>query len=68
VDWDGFGGGRSERIDVIDAATGVILDSRPLSGFANGVYLRWQVTGSVVIRVTNLKPGSNAVVNALFFN
>ena len=39
ADWDGYGGGRSERIDLIDAGTGTVLDSRTLSTFPNGEYL-----------------------------
>ena len=65
LDWDS-GGARSERFDVIDDATGAVLDTRTLSSFQNGVYLAWSLTGSVTVRVTNLDPGSNAVVSGLF--
>jgi hypothetical protein len=68
LDWDGYGGGRSERIDILNAATGGVLDSRTISGFGQGQYLSWNLTGNVVIRVTNLNPSSNAVVNGLFFS
>ena len=68
MDWDGYGGGRSQRIDLIDAGTGTVLDSRTLSNFANGEYLLWNVTGSVTIMVTNLNPNSNALINGLFLN
>jgi len=37
VDYDSLG--RSERVDVIDAGTGTILDSRSLSAFSGGQYL-----------------------------
>jgi hypothetical protein len=67
LDWDSYNGGRSERFDVIDTATGAVLDSRTLSNFPNGVYLVWNLSGNVTIRVTNLNPGSNAVVSGLFF-
>jgi hypothetical protein len=67
LDWDGYGGGRSERIDVVDDASGTVLDTRSLSSFQNGVYLAWIITGNVTIRVTNLNPGSNAVLSGLFF-
>src|SRR5262249_20107888 len=67
VDWDGFGGGRSERFDVIDNATGAVLDTETLSNFQNGAYLVWDLSGSVTIRVTNLNPNSNAVVSGIFF-
>jgi subtilisin family serine protease len=67
LDWDNYQGGRSERFDVTDAANGQVLDSRSLSGFQNGEYLVWNVSGHVTIEVTNLKASSNAVVSGLFF-
>jgi hypothetical protein len=66
LDWDNLGGGRSERIDLIDSVTGTLLNSQALSSFQNGKYLVWNVTGSITIRVTNLNPPSNAVLNGLF--
>jgi hypothetical protein len=67
ADYDGFGGGRNERIDVINNSTGTVLDSRTLSSFSGGEYLVWNLRGNVTIRVTNLNPASNAVVSGLFF-
>jgi hypothetical protein len=68
VDWDNWGGGRSERVDIVDDNTGNVLNSQTISGFQNGVYLVWNLTGSVTVRVTNLNPASNAVVEGLFFH
>ncbi len=67
LDWDGYGGGRSERVDVLDAASGAVLSTQTLSSFGQGEYLSWNLSGHVLIRVTNLNPDSNAVVNGLFF-
>jgi hypothetical protein len=64
VDWDG--GGRSETIEMRDAVTNGVLDTRTLSGFGGGQYLRWNVSGHVVIRVTNVT-GPNAVLSGVFF-
>jgi autotransporter-associated beta strand protein len=58
--------GRSEQIDVFDAATGSVLDSQTGSGFDNGEYLVWNLTGHVQIRITALA-GPDAVVSGLFF-
>ncbi|MBS1819489.1 MAG: S8 family serine peptidase [Acidobacteria bacterium] len=66
LDWD-TGGGRRERVDVLDAGSGATLDTRLMSGFQNGQYLVWAVSGHVVIRVTN-SGGLNAVVSGLFFD
>jgi uncharacterized protein (TIGR03437 family) len=38
-----------------------------LSNFTGGVYLVWNFTGHVIIRVTNTNISSNAVVSGLFF-
>ena len=65
ADWDNKG--RSEQVQIIDAATGTVLDTETLSSFTGGEYLSWNVSGNVVIKVTNLNPKANAVVNGLFF-
>src|SRR5262249_39616023 len=54
-------------IDVIDAASGTVLDSRTVSSFSGGQYLVWNVSGHVQFQVTNLVNGSNAVISGLFF-
>ncbi len=65
LDWDSAG--RVQRVDVIDTATGAVLDTRTVSGFAGGQYLGWDVSGAVSFRVTRLT-GPNAVVSGVFFN
>jgi len=65
VDWDNAG--RSEQIQITDAATGAVLDTQTVSSFSGGVYLEWRVTGSVLIQVTNVA-GPNAVISGLFFD
>jgi hypothetical protein len=62
LDW--ANGGRIERIDVLDAATGLVLDTRTVSAFSGGVDLVWSVSGHVVIQVTPL--ANNTVVSGLF--
>jgi subtilisin family serine protease len=66
-DYDGGANGRAERIDVIDYSTGTVLDTRSLSSFYSGLYVSWNVTGHVILRVTNTSP-VNAVVSAIFFD
>lgn len=63
LDWDGAGS-RQQRIEVLDAATGRVLDSRDLSSFQGGKYLSWNVAGAVTFRITNLN--SNAVLSGVF--
>jgi hypothetical protein len=64
LDWD-FGD-RSQTVDVLDAGTGQVLDSRSLSNFSGGVYLVWDIQGHVVLNVT-WTGGYNAVISGLFF-
>jgi PKD repeat protein len=66
LDWDSTA--RSERIDVLDASTGTVLNSQSVAGFHGGEYLVWNVSGHARIQVTNTSGGSpNAVVSGLFF-
>src|SRR5262249_6164317 len=70
LDWD-QNGARSERVDILDAATGSVLSTQSVSGFQNGEYLVWNVSGDVNIRITNLNDpnnlATNAVLSGLFF-
>lgn len=63
----GSGGTRSQRIELVDTNTGGILDSVTLSQFTNGVYLVWDITGTIRVNVTRLA-GPSAAVSALFLN
>ena len=65
LDWDRLG--RQERIDVVDAGTGTILDSRTITDLSGGVYETWNISGSVQFVITNLAgPNANAVVSGIF--
>jgi hypothetical protein len=69
LDWDKLNGGRSERVDVLDANNPTtILDMHTVSSFSGGEYLVWTISGHVLFRVTNLLGGNfNAVASGLFF-
>ena len=64
MDWDSKG--RAETVQIANATTGTVLDTRTLSGFTNGIYLVWNVSGSVTITVT-ARSGPNAVMSGVFF-
>lgn len=66
VDWDHLQ--RAEEIDVIDQVSGNVLDSEIVTAFDDGIYLNWNVTGTVVFRITNLGGGPNAVVSGIFID
>src|ERR1017187_8927080 len=65
VDWDHYNG-RTEKVDVIDA-NNTLLDTRSVASSVPGEYLVWNLSGHVILRVTNTNPSSNAVVSGLFF-
>jgi subtilisin family serine protease len=66
VDWDAWGGGRTQRVDILDS-NGNLLDSRNVSTFGSGQYLVWNLTGHVVAKFTSTNSNSNAVVSGIFF-
>jgi thermitase len=65
LDWDGANG-RSERIDIYDAVTNVLLDSQSVASFSGGKYLIWNFKGHVKIKVTSTG-AANGVVSGVFF-
>ena len=64
LDWDTTA--RAQTVDVLDATTGVVLSSQPVSSFNGGAYLVWDLKGHVQVRFTNTG-GVNAVLSGLFF-
>lgn len=64
LDWDGQG--RSESVQVTDAASGTVLDTRNVSNFSGGQWLVWNISGHVKITIT-CTGGLNAVASGLFF-
>jgi hypothetical protein len=63
LDWDNYG--RTERVDILDA-NNTLLDSRSVSNFQTGQYLVWNLSGHVIVKITNTS--SNAVLSGLFFD
>jgi hypothetical protein len=66
VDYDLYGGGRAERVDILDAG-GTVLSTQSVSAFSRGQYLVWNVSGHVMVRITNTNAASNAVLSGIFF-
>ena len=65
VDWDTTA--RQQRVDVVDAVTGIVLDSRSLGSYQGGQFLVWNLSGHVQLRFT-LLAGANAVLSGVFFD
>lgn len=55
LDWDS-GGVRTAQVQVIEADTGRILETRNIASYHLGAYLVWKVKGSVVFRFKNTGP------------
>ncbi len=53
-------------MQILDGESGAVLDTRSLSGFSNGIYLVWSLTGHVTVKFTNTGP-QNAVLSGMFF-
>jgi len=64
VDWDYRG--RAETIQIVDAQTKALLDSRSISSFTNGIYVVWNISGHVTFNVTSTS-GPNGVIGGAFF-
>ncbi|MGH9772798.1 MAG: hypothetical protein ACRD4Q_14055 [Candidatus Acidiferrales bacterium] len=64
LDWDAQG--RAETIQVYDANSGTLLDTRNISNFVGGTYIVWTISGHVTINVT-VNSGANAVISGAFF-
>lgn len=58
--------GRLQRVELVNRDTGAIVDLKTVTSFSNGIYLTWDLTGNVSIRLTPITV--NAVVSALFFD
>lgn len=59
--------GRSETVQITDAATNLVLASTDVNNFSKGDYLSYSISGNVKITIIN-DPGSlNAVASGIFF-
>ena len=65
VDWDTSA--RAEQIQISNASTGSVLDTETVTAFHGGVYLRWSVSGNLMIKFTKTA-GANAVLSGIFFD
>jgi hypothetical protein len=64
LDWEG---GRTQLVEVLDAATNTVLDTRTITNFTQGQYVVWQVSGRVRFRLTR-QGRFNAAYSAIFFD
>ena len=67
LDWDSSI--RSTRVDIIDAGNQQVLATQSVTGtgYHNGVHLKFDLRGHVIIRLTNTG-SSNTVISGLFFD
>src|SRR5215813_1658112 len=65
LDWDRLG--RAQRIEIFEAETAALLDSREVSDCKEGKYLAWTLSGRLRLRVAPMG-SSDAVVSGLFID
>ncbi|MDX1950855.1 MAG: chitobiase/beta-hexosaminidase C-terminal domain-containing protein [Verrucomicrobiota bacterium] len=65
LDWDNLG--RVQTVELFDAVSGALLDTRTISNFSEGKYLVWNIKGNVRFRFQK-SVGPNAIVSGLFFD
>ena len=66
LDWPEIAG-RSEQVQITDAATNAVLDTETVTNFGGGEYLQWQISGNVVITVEGLA-FRKALLSGIFFD
>lgn len=66
LDWDR--NGRNLTIQVLDAESGKVLDTRDLQTYVNGKYLLWSVRGHVVFHLINASGWTNPALSGVFFD
>lgn len=65
VDYDRAG--REQRLEILDQSTGNRIEEATISDFGNGVWVSYNLSGRVSIKVTRLA-GPNAVLSGVFFD
>jgi hypothetical protein len=58
---------REQTIQFFDAMTGVLLDETTLTEFTTGVWLSYEVTAPVIVRLI-AERGPNAVLSGIFLD
>jgi hypothetical protein len=66
LDWDGSNQ-RSQQIDILNATTNAVLDSRSVTSFSTGKYMVWHISGHVTIKITRTGIW-NSVIGGIFFD
>jgi len=64
LDWDNHG--RAQSIQVLNASTSAVLDTRSATAFGSGQYWVWNISGHVQF-VFTLTAGANSTVSGVFF-
>lgn len=65
LDWDTTA--RVHRVQVMDAVSREILDTRSVSSFSGGIYLTYRISGHVLIEVAG-QAGPNVILSGVFLD
>lgn len=61
--------GRAQRVSILDSSGAALAPAQELRAFGGGVYIRYRLSGSVVVRVSQMcGQRGDAMVNAIFFD
>jgi hypothetical protein len=55
------------KAEVIDVASGAVLDTRTVKNYGQGVYFVWRIKGAVKIQIRNADGGRHTFVSGVFF-
>jgi hypothetical protein len=67
-DFDNFGGGRNEDLEILDLNDRVLSPAQNVAGFRKGKWVNYRFSGSIKLQITNRNPKANAVISAIMFD
>jgi GH43 family beta-xylosidase len=65
LDWDS--NSRVMKVEAMDAQSGLVFDTRIVSNFNSGVWVKYKVKGNIKFRISRME-GANAVIAGVFFD
>jgi len=67
-DPDEMGGGRTQTVEILDMSNNILDSAVSVSNFSTGKWLKYAISGSIKIRITNTNGSANAVISAIMFD
>jgi len=67
-DYDRMGYARNQDVEIVDFNGNLICPAVSVIGFHEGMWLDYEFSGSIKIRVNNRNPNANATISGIFFD